>query len=378
MNELQYLDEIGNYVFTSVYARYDDKHSRRETWEESTNRVLKMHLKKFKYLPEKDLEEIKWAFSLVESKHVIPSMRSMQFGGKAIEAHNARMFNCSVRHIDSIRSFAEIFYMALCGVGTGIGLYRHFLDRLPNLVDYTYKTGTVVTYVVEDTIEGWADSVEALLNCYFQNTAYTGRKIVFDYSKIRKKGAPLKTGGGKAPGYKGLKNAHQKIKLILDHIIENSHETRLNTIPAYDVLMHCFDAVLSGGIRRSASSIMFDNDDENMINAKTYFTVIKKGRFEQNEKSGKYEGYVIVDDSGYRCKTRLEVTLSQDDYDYLTQYNKISWIHVHPQRARSNNSVLLLRDKVTKEEFMKIYQRTKEFGEPGFVFGDHPHELFNP
>jgi ribonucleoside-diphosphate reductase alpha chain len=90
---------------------------------------------------------------------------------------------------------------------------KYFLNRLPPLVDASDKTGTVITYVVEDNIEGWADALEALLNCYFKNTPLTGRKIVFDFSKIRKKGAPLKTGGGKAPGYKGLKNTLTKITI---------------------------------------------------------------------------------------------------------------------------------------------------------------------
>jgi len=148
--------------------------------------------------------------------------------------------------------FAESFYTLLCGTGVGFGITDKFLNRLPDLVNAKDKTGTVITYTVNDSIEGWGDSIEALLNCYFKNTAYSGRKIVFDYSKIRPKGAKLKTGGGKAPGYKGLKNCHFKVKLLLDTIIEDGNQTRLKTVNAYDILMHCADAVLSGGIRRSA------------------------------------------------------------------------------------------------------------------------------
>ena len=213
-NTVNVLEEMSNYVFTSKYARYDKVKKRRETWEEAVDRVMEMHLKKYFYLSEEDKNEIRWAFQMIKEKRCVPSMRSMQFGGIAIEAHNARMFNCGVRHIDSLRSFAESFYLLLCGVGIGFGISKRFLSRLPDLVDGENKTGTILTYTIEDNIEGWADSVEALLMCYFKNTPYTGRKIVFDYSKIRKKGAELKTGGGKAPGYKGLKHAHIKIKEI--------------------------------------------------------------------------------------------------------------------------------------------------------------------
>jgi ribonucleoside-triphosphate reductase (thioredoxin) len=375
---INYLEELSNFVFTSKYARYNEKAGRRESWEETVKRLENMHKKRFAILDESDQKEVENAFDLVRAKRVVPSMRSLQFGGKAIEAHEPRIYNCAVRHVDSLRSFAEIFYLLLCGNGVGIGLSNTFLSRMSNLVNAKDKTGTVLPYAVEDSIEGWADSIEALLSCYFKNTALTGRKIVFDYSKIRPAGTPLKTGGGKAPGYKGLKNAHTQIKKLLDLVIEDLHQTRLKSINAYDILMHCSDAVLSGGIRRSATSVVFDKDDVDMINAKAFFNVIKKGKFEQEPKTKKYEGYVILEDPAYPGKQKIEVELSEWDYENLQKTNTISWFPVYPYRARSNNSALLLRDRITEEEFKQIYERTKNFGEPGFVFADHPWTLFNP
>ena len=369
---INFLNEIANFTFTSKYARYDEKRQRRETWHEAVARLEKMHLKKFSYLPKEDLDEIRWCFDRVREKLVAPSMRSLQFGGKAIEAQEARIFNCSVTHIHSVRYFAEVFYLLLCGCGVGIGLSKRFLSRLPDLVSEKDKTGTIVTYVVSDTIEGWADSVEALLMCYFKNTAYTGRKIVFDYSKIRAKGAPLKTGGGKAPGYKGLKNAHQKVKALLDHIIEDLGQRRMKTVDAYDVLMHCADAVLSGGVRRSATSVVFDPLDEDMMNAKTFFTVEKHKRFSKDEETGVYHGQVVVNKKTY------DVDLYEYDYNQVVKEKKISWFYIEPQRARSNNSVLLLRDQVTKEQFATFINKTRQFGEPGFVFANHKDTLYNP
>lgn len=363
---------IADFVFASRYARYNEKLGRRETWEETVDRVRNMHLKKFKHLDEEHQKEIRWAFDMVKEKKVVPSMRSLQFGGKAIEIKNSRIYNCSVTHIHSLRSFAEIFYLLLCGCGVGFGVSKHFLNRLPDLVSADDKTGAVLTYVIEDTIEGWADSVEALMNCYFRNTPYTGRKIIFDYSRIRRKGETLKTSGGKAPGYKGLKNAHIQIKALLDHIIEDLEQSRLKPINAYDIIMHASDAVLSGGIRRSATICVFDKDDEEMMNSKTYFTVDKIFRFSKDEDTAMWHGKVKVG------KKTFEVELNEWDYKNLYDNKKISWFYVEPQRGRSNNSVLLLRDKTTFEEFQSIIKRTKEFGEPGFVFGNHPHQLFNP
>jgi ribonucleoside-triphosphate reductase len=380
MQQINILDEISNYIITSKYARYNEKKQRRETWTEIVNRVEAMHLKRFKkVLPSERLEEIKWAFSLVRDKKICPSMRSMQFGGKAIETKNARMFNCAVLHVDSLRSFAESFFLLLCGCGVGFGLSPKYLGRLPNLVNADDKTGTVVTYVVEDTIEGWADSVEALLMCYFKNTPYTGRKITFDYSRIRKKGAKLKTTGGKAPGYKGLKSAHKKIKELLDHVIEDLTQSRLKSTNAYDILMHCADAVLSGGVRRSACSVIFPIGDEDMINAKINFKVDKFGGFHFSH-DAKVGGKIKKYYSGkvWLNKQIKEVEIEDWELKQLEEKGEIGWKPVEPQRARSNNSVLLLRDKVTKDEFAAIIERTKQWGEPGFVWADDEDTLFNP
>ncbi len=325
MEKIDTLKEMSNFVFASKYARYNEKAKRRETWEEAVSRVETMHLKKYSSLPKEDKDLIKEAFNSVREKKVVPSMRSMQFGGTSVEAKNARIYNCSVRHIDSPRAFSEIFFLALCGCGIGIGLQKQFLDRLPNLVDASDKTGAIVTYVVEDTIEGWSDSIEALLNCYFKNTAYSGRKIVFDFSKIRKKGSKIKTGGGKAPGYKPLKNTLSNVKNMLDALIEDRGEKRLRSIDVCDILCYCADAVLSGGVRRSALSFIFDKNDDLMMNAKTG-----------------------------------------------------NWFTENPQRARGNNSVLLLRSDVKLDEFKSIINKTREFGEPGFVFANDSRQLLNP
>ena len=325
MEKIDTLKEMSNFVFASKYARYNEKEKRRETWEEAVSRVETMHLKKYSKLSKEDKDLIKEAFDSVREKKVVPSMRSMQFGGTSVEAKNARIYNCSVRHIDSPRAFSEIFFLALCGCGIGIGLQKQFLDRLPNLVDASDKTGAIVTYVVEDTIEGWSDSIEALLNCYFKNTAYSGRKIVFDFSRIRKKGSKIKTGGGKAPGYKPLKNTLSNVKNMLDALIEDKGEKRLRSIDVCDILCYCADAVLSGGVRRSALSFIFDKNDDLMMNAKTG-----------------------------------------------------NWFTENPQRARGNNSVLLLRSDVKLDEFKSIINKTREFGEPGFVFANDSRQLLNP
>lgn len=369
---MNFLEEISNFIFVSKYARYNEKKKRRETLSEAVDRVCKMHLDKYSFLSDEDKEKIKWAFSLVKEKRIVPSMRSMQFGGKAVFHHNERIYNCGVRHIDSLRAFSEFFFCLLCGVGMTAGVSKKVISHLPNLVTKKDKTNSVLTYVIEDSIEGWADSVEALLMCYHKNTPLTGRKIIFDYSKIRPKGSPLRTTGGKAPGHEGLELAHKKIKAILNHAIEELHLSKLRSIDIYDILMHCADAVLSGGIRRAATAIIFDPDDEDMIKAKTNFKVDSYRRFDRIDDTNFFEGTIVLN------KKKYEVVLSEYEFNHLKENKEIGWWHIEPQRARSNNSVLLIRDKTSFDEFLNILEKTKQYGEPGFVFADDEYTLYNP
>lgn len=369
--------ELQKFIFVTKYARWLADLKRRETWDEAVDRVRDMHLKKFKDLPEQDIDEIKWAFELVRQKRVLPSMRSMQFGGKAVEVCNPRQYNCCVRHVDSIRAFAELGFLMLTGTGTGIGLTKKYLDRLPNLVDATDKTGTVINYVIEDNIEGWSDSLEALLSCYFKGNALSGRKIVFDYSKIRKKGALLKTSGGKAPGYKPLKTTLGKIKNLLDSVIEDAGQKRLKSINVYDILMLFADCVVSGGIRRTASIVIFDKDDQDMIEAKTDLKV-SKFRESYDPETNTYHARVWIKDKFYDVDFNCHDTFQKYDHDNLTNNKTIGWRYIYPHRGRSNNSVLLLRDKLNFDEFKEIFNRTKQYGEPGFLFSNSESMLINP
>lgn len=366
------LDELGSLIFHSKYARYDEKKKRRETWNEVCDRVLNMHLRKLSHLSVEYKQEIKAAFKLVRDKKLVPSMRSCQFGGLAIEANASRMHNCCAGYIYSIRSFAESFHLLLSGTGLGVGLFNKYLANLPNLITSSQKSQSVLTYTIEDSIEGWADSLEVLLMCYFVNTPFSGRKIIFDYSKIRPAGSPLKTGGGKAPGADGLRHAHKQIIALLEFLVDHRHEGRLNSVDAYDILMYVADATLSGGVRRSASIVIFEESDALMMNAKVNFKVSRIHKFYYDDDHKQFNGKIEVDGRAYM------VSLSDAEYADLKSKREISWIKIHPQRARSNNTVQYIRKELTREKLAAAIERTKLYGEPGFMFVDKPYILGNP
>jgi ribonucleoside-diphosphate reductase alpha chain len=314
--------------FYMGYSRWMDSEGRYETWEESVERVMNMHRIKYKDVMTAELEElISFAEKAYKEKRVLGAQRALQFGGEQIFKHEARMYNCSVSHCDRARFFQETMYMLLCGCGVGFSVQTHHVAKLPKIHKRFEKKSKV--FIVPDTIEGWADAFGVLLSSYFEDGGefpeYKGCKVHFDFSKIRPKGAEI-SGGFKAPGPDGLRVALQKCESLLDAQIGESKEAvAIAPITAYDFVMHMSDAVLSGGVRRSATICLFSKEDEAMLNAKTG-----------------------------------------------------DWFVANPQRGRSNNSVMLIRDDVTHDEWANIMKSVKQVGEPGFIFSENTEFCYNP
>lgn len=240
---------ISDFIAVSKYAQHRD--GRRETWEETCDRVQAMHERKFGF-------SIADAFHSVRNKRVLASMRSMQFGGLGIERHNVRMYNCSFTLANRLRFFQELFYNLLCGCGCGFSVQFQHVDLLPEVK--TVDRDNVAHFTVNDDIEGWADSVGHMIKCYF----ITGEYPEFNYSKIRPKGAPLSTSGGRAPGHLPLKKLHDQLREQLDA----ASFRKLRPIEIADLSCKIAEAVLAGGIRRSSMIVLFSPEDGEMAHAK--------------------------------------------------------------------------------------------------------------
>jgi ribonucleoside-triphosphate reductase len=331
--DIQEVGDIGKGMlsqskFYMGYSRWNDELERYETWEESVQRVMQMHREKYKDRMTPELEElIHFAQKAYEEQLILGAQRALQFGGEQLFKHEARMYNCTVSHVDRPRFFSEAMYMLLCGCGVGFSVQKQHIEKLPSLKKRSEKKSKV--FVIPDTIEGWADAFGVLLASYFDIEGdfkeYKGCQVHFDYSKIRPKGA-LISGGFKAPGPDGLRQSLQKCEALIDSLfVGNETHVKMPSIVAYDFVMHMSDAVLSGGVRRSATICMFSKDDTDMLNAKTG-----------------------------------------------------DWFITNPQRGRSNNSVMLQRDDVTREEWHEIMKSVRQVGEPGFIFTDNLEFCYNP
>ena len=261
-------------------------------------------------------DEIEKAYELVYAKKILPSMRSLQFAGKPIEINNARIYNCAYLPVDDYRSFSETMFLLLSGCGVGFSVQQHHIEQLPEIKIPTKHK----RYLVSDSIEGWADAVKILVKAYFTGSPLPS----FDFRDIRPKGARLITAGGKAPGPEPLKECLFQIQKIFDR---KQNGDRVTSLEAHDIICHIADAVLSGGIRRAALISLFNLNDEDMLT----------------------------------CKFG-------------------NWWEENPQRGRANNSAVVLRHKITEEEFFKLWKKIEMSGsgEPGIYFSNDKDWGTNP
>jgi ribonucleoside-diphosphate reductase alpha chain len=297
------------------YSKFIPELERRETWEELVTRNMNMHIKKYPQIA----GEIVDVYQYVYDKKVLPSMRSMQFGGKPIEISPNRIYNCAYLPIDHLDAFSETMFLLLGGTGVGYSVQKHHVEKLPEI--RKPKPNRTRRFLVGDSIEGWADAIKVLMKSYFGENLSTPD---FDFSDVRPKGAQLVTSGGKAPGPQPLKDCIHKLKGMLD---AKEDGERLSSIEVHDMICHIADAVLAGGIRRAALISLFSADDNEMI----------------------------------ACKSG-------------------AWWETNPQRGRANNSAALVRHKITKDFFMDLWKRVEASGagEPGIYFTNDKDWGTNP
>lgn len=294
---------LSDLIVYMKYARYLPESNRRETWDEICQRYENMMTEKYPQLNKEIVEAMGW----VRAKKVLPSMRAMQFAGPAIERNHSRIYNCAYLPVDNIRAFSETLFLLLGGTGVGYSVQYHHVEKLPPIK----KAENRKRFLIGDSLEGWADAVKVLLKGYFNESNYIPE---FDYGDIRPKGARLVTAGGKAPGPEPLKMCIAHVQSILD---QKKDGEKLTPLECHDIMCHLANAVLAGGIRRSAMISLFSHGDEEMLT----------------------------------CKFG-------------------NWWELNEQRGRANNSVVLPRETTSEEEFFALWKKIEisGSGEPGFYF----------
>ena len=195
---------LGDVAFATQYAKIKSDGTR-ESYIDAMCRVRDMHLKKFPFL-KPQIDEVFEKF--VFKKIIFPSQRSTQFAGVAIERNNMRMYNCTASYIDRPRFFAEGFWLLMSGCGVGFSVQKPHVAKLPTLITKEQRDARFNTvHVVEDSIEGWADAVDALITSYLPHDGKGQYCVNFHYDKVRPEGASISI-GGVAPGPEEIGRAH--------------------------------------------------------------------------------------------------------------------------------------------------------------------------
>lgn len=133
------------------------------------------------------------------------------------------------------------------------------IDVYSGEIDYVKKcTDDCNFYVIDDTREGWVNSVGELIKCYF---IPNNKPVIFDYSKIRPPGILLKTFGGMSSGPVPLLDLHIMVRKIL----EKEAGKNITSLVITDVMNLIGKAVVAGNVRRCIPRGTFIHTDKGLV-----------------------------------------------------------------------------------------------------------------
>ena len=253
-------NQLAEFVYYRTYANWIPEEGRRETWIETVQRYMDFMRENIgDKLTEEEYAEVRGAILRQEA---MPSMRLLQFAGKAARATNVAAFNCSFTAPQKLEDFAEIMYISMCGTGVGFSVESQNVQKLPQIKRQVALGGKrkIKRHVVEDSKEGWCNALTLGLKTWFD-----GKDIEFDLSELRPAGARLKTMGGKSSGPEPLRSllSFARAKIL------SKQGRRLSNIDVHDICCKIGEVVVAGGVRRSAMISLSDLDDKEMQTAKT-------------------------------------------------------------------------------------------------------------
>lgn len=188
---------------------------------------------------------------------VMGSMRITMTAGEALDRDNVAGYNCSYVAVDSPRAFDETMYILMCGTGVGFSVERQYVTRLPEIAEEMHSTDTVIH--VADSKIGWSKAYRELVSLL-----YSGQIPKWDVSKVRPAGSRLKTFGGRASGSEPLVDLFR----FTVETFSKAAGRKLSSIECHDIMCKVADAIVVGGVRRSALISLSNLTDERMRKAK--------------------------------------------------------------------------------------------------------------
>jgi ribonucleoside-triphosphate reductase len=265
---------IGYITFKRTYARrlseFDSDAKGSEEWWQTCRRVIegtfniqKEHVVRLglEWNDNKAQQTAKDAYErLFNLKWTPPGRGLWMMGTKFVEEKSgAALFNCAFRSTKELATkggylFAWMMDALMLGVGVGF-------DTLGSgAVTIKEPAYTGDTLIIDDSREGWVDSVHTLLNGFF-----FGHKVPkFDYSAIRAEGAKISGFGGTSSGAAPLKELHANLAELFSSKIGEAI-TSVDIVDTENLIGRC---VVSGNVRRSAALAMGEHDDRRYLEMK--------------------------------------------------------------------------------------------------------------
>lgn len=265
---------LGEIVYARTYSRLKDDGSQ-ENWADTVIRVVEgvgSIRKDWMVKHRLPWAEAEWqdtlrrmAFAMFDHRFLAPGRGLWAMGTDYVyERGGMALNNCAFADVKTLSHDAEWIMLALmCGVGVGFGAIDYNQElRLPY--------GQPYIYVVPDSREGWGESLRLLIESYEGGTA----PVLFDYSQVRPKGAPIRGFGGTASGSGPLEQLHDRVRSYLEGFVSGSiGRTRL----VADVVNAVGACVVAGNVRRSAEIYVGRPDDSEFLNLKNYGTAESPG-----------------------------------------------------------------------------------------------------
>tara|TARA_R110000764_G_scaffold15540_1_gene44028 strand:- start:1130 stop:3091 length:1962 start_codon:yes stop_codon:yes gene_type:complete len=329
---------LGYVTFKRTYARrlneFEEGATGSEEWFQTCRRVIegmfemqKQHVYKLglEWNDAKSQKTAKDAYDrLFNLKWTPPGRGLWMMGTKFVNERTAAgLFNCAFRSTRELNTkggylFSWMMDALMLGIGVGFDTLgaETFQIQKPEL--------TNENLVIDDSREGWVESVKILLNGFFFGTKVPR----FDYSAIRPYGAIIRGFGGTSSGSGPLKELHDSLTELYTERIGRSI-TSIDIVDTENLIGRC---VVAGNVRRSAALALGNHEDFEYLQMKNDSEKLAHHRWgsnnsfhaivgqdytwhaEQSQKNGE-PGYIWLDNA--RTRGRFADPPRDDDKNVM-------------------------------------------------------------
>ncbi|MDD4363843.1 MAG: ATP cone domain-containing protein, partial [Atribacterota bacterium] len=277
--------QLGQFVYYRTYSRWLTLEKRREYWWETVRRAVEFNCS----LVLTSQHEAEVLYDNIFNLKQFLAGRTLWTGGTGVSLkYPMANFNCSFAVLDKFSIFKELFYLLMIGSGVGVRVLKSDVEKLPkvrtnvkiiheayspvsrdkreDLTSITFQKD-IAHIVVGDSKEGWVQSLDYYMDIISKKEYRNINTIIFNYDNVRPKGEKLKTFGGTASGYESLEKMFSKI----DKVVKNNCfglMKKLRPVDCMDIANIVGQNVVVGGVRRTSEVILFDPDDQDILNAK--------------------------------------------------------------------------------------------------------------